>query len=314
MPFSRAMTRISYIVPIFNKARYLPSVVAAIDGQTGSFEREIVAIDDGSTDDSAAILSRLAAKRVDFTVVTLDDRGPAVAINRAAKLASGDFLKFVDGDDLLLPNCTTLLLETFRDDDVVLAHGDCGDYRSEQLPHVPLVPATATRPAAVMPALDRLVRHIGLTMSGTMVRADAFRRVGGCDERVFVHDAPLFLRLGAIGRFAQVAAPVALMPRVDPERWSNRAQGQVLHDINAALHWFLRDHPDLPRKLRRIALRRAAGRAWHWARRREGAGPASRFFWLYALSLLPLPLPEAKLIGASLAAFAASGRVRVPPP
>jgi len=156
------------------------------------------------------------------------------------------------------------------------------------------------------------VQRIGLTMSGSLVRADAFRRVGGCDERVFVHDAPLFLRLARVGPFARCEGPVALMPTQDPGRWSNRAKGQVLHDVNAALMYFIGDYPDLPARIRRMALRRAAGRAWKFARRHGDVTFISQCFLDSLLSRVPNFFDEVRFISRTCEAFRRIAPIRIP--
>ncbi|HWG80755.1 MAG TPA: hypothetical protein VN681_13315 [Stellaceae bacterium] len=55
-------------------------------------------------------------------------------------------------------------------------------------------------------------------------------------------------------------------------------EAQILHDMNFALAYFLSDHTDIPRRLRRYAFARAAGRAAAWARRCAGRGGLSSDF------------------------------------
>ena len=52
---------VSFVVPVYNKAAYLPDVLAAIRAQRGDFAWQYIFVDDGSTDDSLAILERLTA-------------------------------------------------------------------------------------------------------------------------------------------------------------------------------------------------------------------------------------------------------------
>lgn len=308
------MTLVSFIVPVFNKEKHLAAVLRAIDGQTGGFEREIIAVDDGSSDGSSDILASFARGRADVAVLRLEDEGPAVAVNRAAARARGEFLKFVDGDDILAPDCTEVLLAAMQSTGAVLACGDCGDYRLEDL--AGFSPPRAGSGAVEIIADPRalLVRNIPFTMSGSMASSAAFRGVHGCDERVFVHDSPLFLRLAAVGRFARVASAVAFMPRTDAARWSNRALGQVLHDVNMAVYFMLRETPNVSLRIRNKAARRTAGRAWNWARRHGGASVLSRYFLLHLVCHLPLPCGHAALVRRTLDAFRDSADIRVPEP
>jgi glycosyltransferase involved in cell wall biosynthesis len=303
------MPVVSFLVPVFNKARFLPSVLRALDRQSGTFGRELIIVDDGSTDESPRILAEYARGRADVRLIRLEDEGPAVALNAAAALASGDYLKPVDADDLLAPNCVELLLDAAESQNAVLAFGGSRIYQAEKLPDVDLPPASRAPVRRLDKPLANLLRYIP-ALSGCLIRADAFRRVGGCDERVFVHDMPLLYRLALDGAFAQVEAELIAMPEQDPTRWSNRNLGQVLHDVNLALYWLLREHPEIDRPFRRRAFHRCAGRAWKWARRHGGHGLASSYFALNLLSYLPVPFGHARLIGGTLGAFRGGGTVR----
>jgi glycosyltransferase involved in cell wall biosynthesis len=307
-----ASRSVTFIVPVYNKAKYITAVLRAIDAQAGDFEREIIVIDDGSQDATPALLASFAAGRSDIKLLRLEDEGPAFAINRAAALASGQYFKFVDGDDLLLPNATAQLLDAIERADAVLAMGNCMEYDPAEIERI-APPALPKPPHEVMASpLPWLVRRIAMTMSGSLVSSEAFRESGGCDERVFVHDAPLFLRLARRGAFVLLLGPVALMPTQDPQRWSNRAQGQVLHDVNAALKFFLQDHPGLTGSLSRNARRRAAGRAWKFARRHGDAGFLSRPFLDYVLSWLPPVGDTPRFIDRTCRTFREVATIRVP--
>src|SRR5689334_8802424 len=63
------MDGVSYIVTVYNKAPFLPLVLDAIFDQRGAFEREVVIVDDGSTDDSFEICRRLAEGRDNVTLI-----------------------------------------------------------------------------------------------------------------------------------------------------------------------------------------------------------------------------------------------------
>jgi hypothetical protein len=120
--------------------------------------------------------------------------------------------------------------------------------------------------------LGTLLRAIWFTPSNLLVRHDALERSGGCDERVFVQDYTLALRLARRCRFGVSDAPIVAAPdlaEIAADRVSaNKAQ--ILHDLNLALLLFIEENPDLPARYSRVAWRRVAGRSWKWARREVG--------------------------------------------
>ncbi len=92
---------VSFIIPVYNKAAYLPKVLAAIAAQTGDFPSEFIFVDDGSIDDSLNLVRELTQGWENLTIIQQANHGSAHATNRAIERASQPYLKFVDADDLL---------------------------------------------------------------------------------------------------------------------------------------------------------------------------------------------------------------------
>jgi len=102
---SSDVAAISVVVPVFNHARHLAECVRSAHEQTRP-PREIVCVDDGSTDPAVReILDRLAAEIPELETVYLGrNRGISCAQNEAVRIARGDFVAFLDCDDRLHPN------------------------------------------------------------------------------------------------------------------------------------------------------------------------------------------------------------------
>src|SRR5208282_1239161 len=96
------MPRVSYVVTIYNKAAYLPYLIEGLANQEGEFEREHIFVNDGSTDDSLAVLRGLAAAWPRVKIIDLPNGGPSLAMNAGLRAASGDFIKPVDDDNMLV--------------------------------------------------------------------------------------------------------------------------------------------------------------------------------------------------------------------
>ncbi len=90
---------VSVIIPNYNYARYLPQAIDSVLAQT--YPRvEIVVVDDGSRDDSAAVLERYGSQ---INAIRQQNQGVAAARNRGAQASSGEYLAFLDADDYWLP-------------------------------------------------------------------------------------------------------------------------------------------------------------------------------------------------------------------
>lgn len=101
---------LSAILPVYNGARFLPAAVASMRAQDPA-PAQIVVVDDGSTDNSGDVARALGP---DIEYVRQDNAGPAAARNRGLAIARGNFIGFLDVDDLWTPGRTALLLEEFR--------------------------------------------------------------------------------------------------------------------------------------------------------------------------------------------------------
>ena len=117
------MPVISVIVPIYNSAAYLPDLVQSIQAQTMR-DFEVIFINDGSTDGTALFLDNLeTTDAFPTTVIHQQNSGVSAARNRGLEAAQGEYICFVDADDLLSPNYLELLLETMKEQDVSLVMG-----------------------------------------------------------------------------------------------------------------------------------------------------------------------------------------------
>lgn len=94
--------QVSIILPVYNCAAFLPSALTSLLAER-DIRLELIAVNDGSTDNSLALL-REAAQR-DERVIVLDqpNQGPAAARNAALKVARGEWVTFVDADDWVAP-------------------------------------------------------------------------------------------------------------------------------------------------------------------------------------------------------------------
>ncbi len=93
---------ISVIIPVYNAAAYLPRCLESIFAQSYK-NLEVVCVNDGSTDDSAEVLSDFAARDNRLRIFSQENRGAAAARNVGIKEAKGEYVSFVDADDYLLP-------------------------------------------------------------------------------------------------------------------------------------------------------------------------------------------------------------------
>lgn len=98
--------KLSVIIPVYNCAQYLERCLNSVLRQQldDDDELQIITVDDGSTDDSGAILDSYAKEHSNLQVIHQPNQGVSVARNNALDVAEGDYIHFVDGDDFLIYN------------------------------------------------------------------------------------------------------------------------------------------------------------------------------------------------------------------
>lgn len=92
---------VTILMPAYNGATYLQKAIDSVLAQTHA-HWELIIVDDGSTDDTAAIVARYDDKRIRYTYQA--NRGQAAALNRGLELAQGQFVTTLDTDDWFTPN------------------------------------------------------------------------------------------------------------------------------------------------------------------------------------------------------------------
>ena len=115
--------KISVIVPAYNNAPWLPRCLDSILAQT--YENlEVIAVNDGSTDDTARVLDAYAEKDARVRAIHKENGGVTSARLRGVEESAGDWIGFVDGDDFIEPQMYADLMKNARQHGADISH--CG--------------------------------------------------------------------------------------------------------------------------------------------------------------------------------------------
>lgn len=170
---------------------------------------EVIVVDDGSTDGTAETLSEFK----DITLYRQENRGPAAARNTGAKMAKGDYIAFLDSDDVWSPwslEAISKLLEMHNHPSLLFASFE--DFSSGANPkHNYVAPSGAKFEDFLASAPFGCFAGAGMMV----VRREVFLTVGGFDEtRVNAEDHDLAMRLGTAPGFVQIRRPTIVRHRV----------------------------------------------------------------------------------------------------
>ncbi|MFN7830178.1 MAG: glycosyltransferase family 2 protein, partial [Armatimonadota bacterium] len=102
MQFANLNESVSVVIPGYNVGSYIEASLASVYAQTHK-PREVICVNDGSTDNTLDVLHKLQEQHPDLIVIDQPNGGACSARNAGLKAATGKWVQFFDGDDVLLP-------------------------------------------------------------------------------------------------------------------------------------------------------------------------------------------------------------------
>ena len=242
---SRPKPRVSVVMPAYNAGRYLAEAIESVLAQTGE-PYELIVVDDGSTDDTAAVLAGYGER---IRRARQEHEGVSVARNRGVEMARGELVAFLDADDrFVLPTKLAEQAARFEaDPGLDIVHSGWRMIEADG------TPGPVREPWRWAPALDlrAWLLHHPVLPSAMMVRRATLERAGGFDPTLSVlEDVDLMLRLALAGAKAAWLEKVT----VEYRRHGGGASGAV-HRQGTALARITRAvfaRPDLPAEVRAL--------------------------------------------------------------
>jgi len=174
----------SVVLTTFNRADVLPRAIDSVLEQQ-AVELELIVVNDGSTDGTSSFLERVADPRV--IVVNQENRGLSAARNAGIARALGEWVTFLDDDDMGLVRWLRSFESLIDDSTGIVCCG--AEYRTRDGRYMSTVV-----PEPMGPLYEQ---QVGTRIAGTFaVRSDLLRAVGGYDERMTcAHQSELLMRL-----------------------------------------------------------------------------------------------------------------------
>ena len=251
----RDAIQVSVVMPIYNHARFLGRALGSVLAQTQRPD-ELIAVDDGSTDDSAAIVAAFASHApFAVTIARQANAGAHEALNRGIVLAQGDVLAFINSDDCYLPERLARLTGALSAG-VDLAFSDIALIDDNDAPAMGAY-ATELRARIDATAADDLLRPLMLhniaTSTGNLVcRRSLIAVIGGFAPFVVCHDWDFVLAATYATRFAFVREPLYAYRLHDANTFTGRRLQGRLEGDEVLQRFFTRidAHPWLDSKSR----------------------------------------------------------------
>jgi len=195
---------VSVIIPAFNAQGTLRRAVASVLAQTHE-DFEVLIVNDGSTDATGAVADELAGEDDRVRVIHKENGGPSHARNVGLSASRGQFIQFLDADDVILPHKFEVQIRALRDDPGAAAvYSQCAsvdDFSGELYP--------ATKGEAPLPLLDTLSYRNWFANMTPLLRRELVEQVGSFDNALRGgEDYDYWIRCAKVGRFIYLPGEV----------------------------------------------------------------------------------------------------------
>ena len=215
----RDLPLVSVIIPAYNTGQLLPEAVDSALVQTHK-HLEVIIVDDGSTDDTPAVIEKLAA-HPQVRAFRQDNAGPAAARNRAIDEARGEYVASLDSDDLWLPEKTEKQLDLFRQNEALglvycLRRGRILDEQGEWMEDKKRNRRYAEKEKHYRRGncFRETVEEVFIALPSAMVPAGVLRKVGGFDtDLITAEDRHLYARIAHDYPIDYVEEPLVIVRR-----------------------------------------------------------------------------------------------------
>lgn len=201
------MIRCTYIVLIQNNEDNILALIESLKNIEGNFRKEFIFVDDGSTDKSLNILKTAVNDLPRTTIITQSNQGPTLSINKAANLATGDYIHFVDGGEILHRDSSSALIEACLNFGLQVAFG--------KVSNKPLSKNSIKANAQIIDKpiesilLNKEPNNCCIGSSASLVNRDLLNIVGKADSSVYVQNTSLSLRCAKNSKFIYIPACIS---------------------------------------------------------------------------------------------------------
>lgn len=217
------MTRISFIMPTFNRAEYIVESISAIFSQMGT-EDELIVVDDGSTENIQGVLAPYLNR---LRYIRQSNSGKSIALNRGLDVARGKYVWICDDDDLLVPGSVDLLIETIEETGASMVFGRYTRFCTVNNSQVIL--GTGYWPDLAAGSVHRHILEDAFIMhNAALVRRDVYTQLGPFDPLMLrSQDYDMFTRIALSCKISYVDKTIFLQRKHSGER----GPSSMVHEV-----------------------------------------------------------------------------------
>lgn len=209
----------SVIIPVYNRGSLVAETIESVLNQNFS-DYEIIAVNDGSTDNSLQVLNQY---KDSVRIINQQNQGAEIARNKAVEYAVGDYLVFLDSDDILLPDSLSIYYQMIQSEDypaLIFARGR--GFKDEK--KLAEIKNEDKNLICYTPVKDYLSKTESVWLSTSfLIFKRALWNEKTCFKKGTVDDLDFMLRIGTIGPVLIIKSPATVAYRIHP--------GNSIHDV-----------------------------------------------------------------------------------
>ncbi len=277
---------ISIVSTIYNKEDFIASTCKSIFRQAQKdLSIEYVFVDDASTDKSVKILKDLTKNMNNVKIIqNNENKGPSIRTNQAIQNADGEYIHFIDADDIMPLNCSKTLYKILKQEKADVIYGNfckTKQHIDEILKH-DLAAEKITYNSSDKP-LEYVLngRFIRMAM---MIKKATLLKSGGCDESVFIQDESIPLKASIYAKkIIKLDNNVVYVPPLTENNLSKNLPQQH-HDKFMVYYNFLKNNPEKASIYRRQLKQKMVSSYWKLVKNNNKHAIFSFGFLQYLLS------------------------------
>ena len=244
------MPKVSVVIITYNQGQFIAEAIQSVLDQTLR-DLEIIVIDDGSTDNTREVVSPFPV-----TYFHQENQGVCKAYNRGAALSTGEYIYFLDADDVALKDALEKEVKVLDSHpEVAFSYGQA--YVMTEQGHVYRVRKSSILNSSAIVDGKEQIRELlfinRITSSTVLLRRRCFEEVGGFDERMgaISEDRHLYVRLCKRYPVAYIAEPL-IKYRVHPEQTHKKVTYPVFEEAFSLILQEVFDDPAFSPEFQRL--------------------------------------------------------------
>ncbi|MCS5712447.1 glycosyltransferase [Candidatus Berkiella aquae] len=220
--------RVSIIIATYNRKTFLQQAIASVFKQTYQ-DFELIIVDDGSTDDTASMVAEFNDPRLHY--IYQGNHGRSYARNIALNLVKGEYIAFLDSDDLYLPHKLQLqvaYLDKHLKTGMIYTSAQCIDEHNHLLSHI----YQATTSGHIYKKIAFFV-PVTITLPTVMLRKEILLKVNGFDEKmVRFEDTDFWRRISKITRIDAIDNLTCQLRTHSDNHLLSQNPQQIVHSVH----------------------------------------------------------------------------------